>query len=54
MAKVMSEMMGFEYSEEMDEMTPFYILSNTCKMKGASAVLNKKGTFRIWRKISHR
>lgn len=42
MAKVMSEMMGFEYSEEMDEMTPFYILSNTCKMKGASAVLNKK------------
>ena len=42
MAKVMSEMMGFEYSEEMDEITPFYILSNTCKMKGASAVLNKK------------
>lgn len=42
MAKVISEMMGFEYSEEMDEMTPFYILSNTCKMKGASAVLNKK------------
>ena len=42
MAKVMSEMMGFEYNEEMDEMTPFFILSNTCKMKGASAVLNRK------------
>lgn len=42
MAKVMSKMMGFEYSEEMDEMTPFFVLSNTCKVKGASAVLNKK------------
>ena len=42
MAKVLSEMMGFEYSEEMDEMTPFYVISNKCKVKGASAILNKK------------
>jgi hypothetical protein len=42
MAKVMSEMLGFEYSEEMDEQTPFFIISNTSKVKGASAILNKK------------
>lgn len=42
MAKVLSEMMGFDYSEEMDEMTPFYVISNKCKIKGASAILNKK------------
>lgn len=42
LAKVMSEMMGFEYSEEMDEMTPFFVISNTSKVKGASAILNKK------------
>lgn len=41
-AKVMSEMLGFEYSEEMDEQTPFFIISNTSKVKGASAILNKK------------
>lgn len=42
MAKVMSEMLGFEYSEEMDEQTPFFIISNTSRVKGASAILNKK------------
>ena len=42
MAKVMSEMLGFEYSEEMDVQTPFFIISNTSKVKGASAILNKK------------
>ena len=42
MAKVMADMMGTEYSEEMDGMTPFYIISNKTRMKGASAILNKK------------
>lgn len=42
MAKVLADMMGFEYSEEMDDMTPFYVISNKCKVKGASAILNKK------------
>ena len=42
MAKVMADMMGYEYSEEMDEQTPFFVISNTCKIKGASAILNKK------------
>ena len=42
MAKVMCEMMNMEYSEDMDEMTPFFIISNKSKVKGASAILNKK------------
>ena len=42
MAKFLSDMMGFEYSEKLEKMIPFFILSNTCKMKGASAILNKK------------
>ena len=42
MAKVMWEMMNMEYSEDMDEMTPFFIISNKSKVKGASAILNKK------------
>lgn len=41
MAKVLADMMGFEYSEEMDEMTPFFVISNKCRIKGASAILNK-------------
>lgn len=42
MAKVMCKMMNMEYSEDMDEMTPFFIISNKSKVKGASAILNKK------------
>lgn len=42
MAKIMSELMGFEYSEEMDEETPFFVITNKSKVKGASAILNKK------------
>lgn len=42
MAKVMAEMMGVEYSEEMDKETPFFVLSNKSKIRGASAILNKK------------
>lgn len=42
MAKVMAEMMGVEYSEEMDKETPFFVLSNKLKIRGASAILNKK------------
>lgn len=42
MAKVMFEMMNMEYSEDMDETTPFFIISNKSKVKGASAILNKK------------
>lgn len=42
MAKVMCEMMNMEYSEDMEDMTPFYVLTNTSKVKGASAILNKK------------
>lgn len=42
MAKVMCEMMNMEYNEDMEDMTPFYVLTNTSKVKGASAILNKK------------
>lgn len=42
MAQVLSDMMGFEYSEDMDNDTPFFVISNESKVKGASAILNKK------------
>lgn len=44
MACVMAEVMGMDYDEEMGNMlpTPFYVISNACKVKGASAVLNKE------------
>ncbi len=42
MAEVMCSMMNMEYSEEMEDMTPLYVLTNTSKIKGASAILNKK------------
>lgn len=41
MAKVLSESMGIEYDEEMESATPFYVVSNTCRVKGASGILNK-------------
>lgn len=44
MAYVMAELMGMDYDEEMEDMlpAPFYVISNVCKVKGASAVLNKE------------
>ena len=42
MAKVMAEIIGCEYSEEMDEEIPFFVLTNKSKIRGASAILNKK------------
>ncbi len=42
MAKVLADMMGMECTEEMEKQTPFYVISNTSKVKGASAILNKK------------
>lgn len=42
MAKVMADMMGLDYSEEMDMDIPLYVVSNTSKVKGASGILNKK------------
>lgn len=42
MAKIMCDMMDMEYSEEMEDMTPLYVLTNKSKVKGASAILNKK------------
>lgn len=50
MAMVMAEMFGMEYSEEMEEMTPFYVISNECKVKGASAILNKEVLAQFGRK----
>lgn len=40
MAKVLSRMMGFDYFDET-ESSPFYVISNKCGVKGASAILNK-------------
>lgn len=50
MAMVMAELYGMEYSEELEEMTPFYIISNECKTKGASAILNKEVLAQFGRK----
>ncbi len=41
MAKVLAESIGMEYSEEMEGPTPFYVVSNNCKVKGASGILCK-------------
>ena len=41
MAKVLSEMMGIPYTEELEEATPFYVISNSKKVKGASAICDR-------------
>ena len=42
MAKVLARMMGIEYFEEMEKgIAPFYVISNKCNNRGASAILNK-------------
>jgi hypothetical protein len=42
MAKVLARMMGMEYFEEMEKgIAPFYVISNKCNNRGASAILNK-------------
>lgn len=50
MAMLMAEMLGMEYSEEMEEMTPCYVITNESKVKGASAVLNKEVLAQFGRK----
>ena len=40
--EVMCSMMNMEYSEDMEDTTPLYVMTNTSKVKGASAILNKK------------
>lgn len=41
-AKAISEMMGDEYTEDIGGITPFHVISNRSRLKGASAILNKK------------
>ena len=50
MAKVMCSVMNMEYLEEMEDMTPLYVLTNTSKTKGASAILNKKALVEFGKK----
>ena len=52
MAKVMCEMYEYGIFRRLDEMTPFFIISNKSKIKGASAILNKEGTCRVWREYN--
>ncbi|MCR5475620.1 MAG: DUF5688 family protein [Lachnospiraceae bacterium] len=42
MAKVLADMLGYDYSEDMDNDTPFFVISNKSKIKGASSILNKQ------------
>ena len=42
MASVMAELYGMDDFEEFEGLTPLYVISNECKMKGASAILNKE------------
>lgn len=42
MAKVICKIRNMEYTEEMENATPFFVISNKSKVKGASAILNKK------------
>jgi len=54
MAYVMAELMGMEYSEELEQMAPYplYVLTNESKTKGASAVLNKEVLAQFGRKYN--
>ena len=49
-AKIMCEMMDMEYSEEMEDMTPLYVLTNKSKVKGASSILNKNALVEFGKK----
>lgn len=42
MVKFLCEMMHMEYCEEMEEKTPFFVLTNKSKFNGASAILDRK------------
>lgn len=42
MAKVIADLTGFDYSEEMEEQIPFYILSNTDNIKGSANILDRE------------
>lgn len=42
MSKIMCEIMNVEYDEILECVNPFYVLTNKNKIKGASAILNKK------------
>lgn len=42
LAKTMADVVGFEYTEEMDEEIPIFVLSNRSNIRGASAILNRK------------
>lgn len=50
MAKIMCEMIDMEYSEEMEDMTPLYVLTNKSKVKGASSILNKNALVEFGKK----
>lgn len=42
MGMVIAELMGLEYTEDMDEISPLYVVSNHRKFNGASSILNKE------------
>ena len=41
-AAILAEMSGIPFSEEMESMSPLYIVSNKLKFRGASAILDQK------------
>lgn len=42
LAKVMSEIMGVPYDESMEALMPMYVITNSKKLKGASAICDRK------------
>lgn len=42
MASIMAEMLEVEYTEEMEESEPIFIVTNKIKERGASGILNKE------------
>lgn len=42
LGKVIANIMEMDFDENMEEKIPMYVISNKCKTKGASAVLNKE------------
>lgn len=52
MATIMDEIFGIEDVEEKEEILPMYVITNKCKERGASSILNKKALNEIAKKMN--
>lgn len=52
MVTIMDEIFGIEDVEEKEETLPMYVITNKCKERGASSILNKKALNEIAKKMN--